>query len=429
MDIDKKLQILGDAAKYDASCASSGSSRQGRLGMAVAGGICHSWSADGRCISLLKVLLSNRCAYRCAYCPNSAERDIPRASFEPSELCNLTLDFYRRNYIEGLFLSSAVQRSPDHTMEEMVEVALRLRSQGFGGYIHLKAIPGASPALLDRAAMVADRMSVNIELPTRRSLALLAPDKNADAILAPMGHLAQQIDAMARENRRFAHAPRYVPAGQSTQLIVGASPESDRQILLLSQSLYRRYRLKRVYYSAYVPVTNHPALPGITRPPLLREHRLYQADWLLRFYGFSAEELLDEDAPQLDEMLDPKCGWAVRHPEAFPVEVMKASRSQLLRVPGVGVTSADRILAARRHGTLRFEDLRKLGVVLKRAAFFITCGGRYQPQIKLDAQAMRRALIQDGLPYLGPLYRQISLFDAQPGGAPDLPGLPAAQGW
>lgn len=407
-----KLRILGDAAKYDASCASSGVDRAGArgIGSAVAAGVCHSWSADGRCISLLKVLLTNRCAYRCAYCVNSAERDVPRADFQPEELADLTLAFYRRNYIEGLFLSSAVHVSPDHTMERMIEVLRRLREADFGGYIHMKAIPGASEALLDRAGRLADRMSVNIELPTQRSLRLLAPQKDARSILTPMGQLAGRIRNSAEERRRFPHAPAFA-AGQSTQLIVGASPEDDRQILNLSESLYRRYALKRVYYSAYMPVTRHPALPRIARPPLIREHRLYQADWLLRFYGFNAGELLDDAAPMLDENLDPKCFWALRHPEFFPVEVNKASLETLLRVPGIGPVSARRILTARRVGSLSFEDVKKLGVALRRAAFFVTCRGGFLPEARLDAGAMRQALLRDSRPDLGPLHRQLSFFD------------------
>ncbi|NLG37653.1 MAG: putative DNA modification/repair radical SAM protein [Clostridiales bacterium] len=414
MTVMEKLCILGDAAKYDASCSSSGVERPGsgrNVGSAAAAGICHSWSADGRCISLLKVLLSNECSYQCAYCVNAADRDVPRASFEPDELAELTLAFYRRNYIEGLFLSSAVRGTPDRTMERMIDVLARLRRSDFGGYIHMKAIPGASPELLSRAGRLADRMSVNIELPSRHSLGLLAPQKSADAILSPMGQLAASIRENAEERRQYPHAPTFAAAGQSTQLIVGASPEDDRQILSLSQELYRRYALRRVYYSAYIPVSSHPALARITRPPLLREHRLYQADWLLRFYGFEAGELLDTSAPMLDEQLDPKCGWALRHPEFFPVEINRAPLYTLLRVPGIGGVSARRIIAARRYGSLTFEDLKKLGVVLRRAAFFVTCGGRTMPELRMNARTMRQALLRDARPDLGPLCRQLSLFD------------------
>ena len=390
MEKEEKLRILGDAAKYDASCASSGSSRNGKTGTATIAGICHSWAADGRCVSLLKVLYTNKCMYKCAYCKNSAENDVERAEFTPKELCDLTLEFYRRNYIEGLFLSSAVIKSPDYTMERMVESMRMLRESGFGGYIHVKTIPGASKLLIDRAGFLADRMSVNIELPSQQSLKLLAPDKNKDAIIRPMGHINDRIteyEGGVRGKGGFA------PAGQSTQMIIGATPDSDRQILSLTQGLYNKFRLKRVYYSAYMPVTSHKALIKITHPPLLREHRLYQADWLLRFYGFNAEEILDDDMPMLDENLDPKACWAVRHPEIFPVEINRAPLYTLLRVPGVGNVSARRIIQARRMASLSFDDLKKIGVVLKRAAYFITCRGKYMPQLRMSPEGMYRSLI------------------------------------
>ncbi len=391
MDVEKKLQILGDAAKYDASCSSSGSARGGgKLGNATIAGICHSWGADGRCISLLKVLYTNKCIYKCAYCKNSAENDVERAEFTPQELSDLTLGFYRRNYIEGLFLSSAVVKSPDYTMERMVKAMQLLRDSGFGGYIHVKAIPGASNLLLDEAGFLADRMSVNIELPSQQSLALLAPDKSKNSIIKPMGHITNQILEYTGKNRGEG---KFSPAGQSTQIIIGATPDSDKQILSLSQGLYNNYRLKRVYYSAYMPVTHHKALIKITHPPLLREHRLYQADWLLRFYGFNADELLDSSAPMLDENLDPKACWAVRHPEFFPVEINRASMYTLLRVPGIGTVSARRIVQARRMGCLSFDNLKKIGVVLKRAAYFTTCNGKYMPQLKMSSEGMYRSLI------------------------------------
>ena len=391
MNRDDKLRILGDAAKYDASCASSGSSRSGKgFGSTAISGICHSWAADGRCVSLLKVLYTNKCMYKCAYCKNSADNDVERAEFEPYELADITLNFYRRNYIEGLFLSSGVVKSPDYTMERMVEVLSILRSMDFNGYIHIKAIPGASRHLLDKAGFLADRMSVNIELPSQQSLMLLAPDKSKNSIIAPMEHIKERISENDGAKRG---AGSYSPAGQSTQIIIGATPDSDKQILSLSQGLYNKYSLKRVYYSAYMPVTNHKALVKITHPPLLREHRLYQADWLLRFYGFNAEEILDDKLPMLDERLDPKACWAVRHPEFFPVEINKANLYTLLRVPGIGNISARRILQARRMASVNFDDLKKVGVVLKRAAYFITCKGQYMPQLKMSPEGMYQSLV------------------------------------
>ena len=391
MDVEKKLQILGDAAKYDASCSSSGSSRSGgSFGNAAIAGICHSWAADGRCISLLKVLYTNKCMYKCAYCKNSAESDVERAEFTPHELATLTQEFYRRNYIEGLFLSSAVVKSADYTMERMVEVLRLLRERGFGGYIHIKAIPGASKEMLDKAGFLADRMSVNIELPSQQSLMLLAPDKSKNSILEPMEHITHKITEHEGRSRGDG---RFSPAGQSTQMIIGATPDSDKQILSLSQGLYNKFGLKRVYFSAYMPVTDHKALVKITHPPLLREHRLYQADWLLRFYGFNAEEILDDSMPMLDENLDPKACWAVRHPEFFPVEINRASLYTLLRVPGIGNISARRILQARRMSNLSFDDLKKIGVVLKRASYFITCCGKYMPQLRMSPEGMYKSLI------------------------------------
>jgi len=396
MDLEEKLRILGGAARYDVSCSSSGvrrPARRGKLGDCSRFGVCHSWSDDGRCISLLKVLFSNHCIYDCAYCANRASVSRPRASFTPRELADLTMDFYRRNYIEGLFLSSAVWVSPDHTMERLLLTARLLRQEkGFNGYIHLKAIPGASPELIRQAGIYADRMSVNIELPTERSLRLLAPDKRKEDILGPMGDVAERISANREERKRFRKAPAFVPAGQSTQLIVGATPESDLRIVELAEGLYRRYGLKRVYYSAFVPVSDDPRLPRLENPPLLREHRLYQADWLIRHYGFASEEILDEDHPFLDEELDPKSAWALRHPEFFPVEVNRADYETLLRVPGLGVRSARRIIGARRVHSLDFEDLRKIGVVMKRARYFITCRGRYYAASRAGEEEIRRGI-------------------------------------
>ena len=412
----QRLEILGESARYDASCASSGSSVQragARTGNVSQGGICHSWSADGRCISLLKVLFTNACRYNCAYCVNRCGNDHRRASFTVRELVDLTLHFYRRNYIEGLFLSSGIERSADHTMENLVRVAEELRlGHGFGGYIHLKAIPGADPALVARGGRVADRISVNIELPSEKSLRTLAPDKSRETVLRPMGWMASAIEESRTERRRHRSFPAFAPAGQSTQLIVGASPESDRHILRLSEGLYGRFDLKRVYYSAYVPVNDDSRLPALPMPPLRREHRLYQADWLLRFYGFDTGELFDDGAENLDAELDPKTDWALRHPERFPIEINRASLEELLRIPGVGHTSARRIVATRRHGALRFEDLRKMGAVLKRARYFVTCRGRYAAGHELDPFRARMELLH-GKRLAGPgsAGRQLSLFD------------------
>ena len=423
MELMDKLEILADAAKYDAACTSSGLDRAGRpgtIGSTTLAGCCHSFSADGRCISLLKVLMTNVCAYDCQYCVNRRSNDLPRAAFTPRELCELTMGFYRRNYIEGLFLSSAVLVSPDYTTERMIEALRLLREEyRFGGYIHAKAIPGADPRLTYRLGLLADRMSVNIELPSAGSLALLAPDKKKENILTPMGQIRDGISLASRERKLCRHAPRFAPAGQSTQMIVGATPESDRQILTLTQGLYDKYHLKRVFYSAYMPVSNSPLLPApqTFQPPLLREHRLYQADWLLRFYHFRAEELLDEEAPNLDPRLDPKCTWALRHLEFFPVEVNRADYEALLRVPGVGVRSARRILAARRVGPLTFEGLKRLGVVLKRAQYFLTCSGKPLTGLRVQEDGLLRHLAALDAPR-EPVMEQLSLFDGPGGGVP-----------
>ncbi len=387
MDLVRKIEILGAAARYDASCASSGNCSEtpvGGFGNTSAAGICHSWADDGRCISLLKILLSNVCEYDCAYCLNRRSNDVPRASFTVQEVVDLTVDFYRRNYIEGLFLSSGVSGGPDATMERMVKVAEKLRLEHrFGGYIHLKAIPGASPDLIRRAGLYADRLSVNIELPSGEALQKFAPDKSKAMIFNPMGQIDRAITESRAERKVNRKAPRFSPAGQSTQMIVGASPENDLQILKLSDSLYRHFQLKRVYFSAYIPVGDDSRLPALPMPPLRREHRLYQADWLMRFYGFDAAEILDEAHPELDEQLDPKAAWALRHPHFFPVDLNRASPETLLRVPGVGPQSARRIVSSRRFGPVRFDHLPKIGVVLKRARFFITCPG--MPEV-IDVQ-------------------------------------------
>lgn len=414
MTKEEKLAILADAAKYDVACTSSGGRRGGgKLGTALPAGCCHSFTPDGRCVSLLKVLLTNVCIYDCRYCVNRSSNDPPRAAFTPRELAELTVDFYRRNYIEGLFLSSAVARSPDDTMERMIQVLALLRKEyGFTGYLHAKAIPGADPALTTRLGQLADRLSVNIELPSARSLALLAPDKKKEAILHPMAQIREGIRQALWEGRRYRHAPPFAPAGQSTQMIVGASGESDYQILQLTQGMYRKYRLKRVFFSAYIPVAEHPLLPSprAFRPPLLREHRLYQSDWLLRFYHFQAEELLSPDRPTLDPLLDPKCAWALAHLEHFPVEVNTADYATLLRVPGIGVVSARRILSARRWRALDEASLGKLGVVMKRAQYFLTCSGRMTPGLRARPEGVRRALLALEAPAIAPQYQQLSLF-------------------
>ena len=416
MDMLQKLTILADAAKYDAACTSSGmdrASRPGGLGATMACGCCHSFSADGRCITLLKVLQSNACSYDCTYCVNRRTNETPRATFTPRELADLTIQFYRRNYIEGLFLSSAVVNNPDYTCELMLETLRILRREyHFYGYIHAKAIPGASSDLLAQLGLLADRMSVNIELPSETSLQLLAPDKKREDILAPMGFLRDGIAQGRQEVVKYRHAPRFAPAGQSTQLIVGATPETDLQILTLSSALYQKYALKRVFFSAYLPVVEHRNLLALTtKPPLLREHRLYQADWLLRFYHFQADELLDAQNPNFNPYVDPKCNWALRHLDQFPVEVNKADYETLLRVPGIGVKSARRIVTARRAGSLDFDGLKKLGVVLKRAKYFVLCRGKASPGIVMTHQSILRALLSDAA--LNDLEQgeQLSLFD------------------
>jgi putative DNA modification/repair radical SAM protein len=452
-EILEKLKILTEGAKYDVSCVSSGVDRTnvGRLGNACAGGICHAWAADGRCISLLKTLLTNRCVYDCKYCVNRRGADVARASFEPSELAELVMEFYRRNYIEGLFLSSAVEISPDDTAERMFEALRLLREgHGFAGYIHAKLIPGLSPELTLRLGFLADRLSVNVELPSEKSLGLLAPQKRPKGIFGPMRQVAQvlaerktlggsgapgfpaalgapaptgagELLGMAREASLAArrgggrYKERFAPGGQSTQMIVGASPESDRHIIKTSEALYKTFRLKRVFFSAYIPVAEAPELPPVWQaPPLKREHRLYQADWLLRFYGFTADEILDEGQPFLDPLVDPKLGWALRHIEQFPLELNKAPLEAILRVPGVGTLSAMRITRQRRVCAVKYDDLKKMGVALKRAKYFITCSGKYygggelEPvyikNMLLSSDEIRKQLTEETSP-------QISMFD------------------
>ncbi|RJW51926.1 putative DNA modification/repair radical SAM protein [Clostridiales bacterium TF09-2AC] len=509
LSIQEKLKILTDAAKYDVACTSSGVKRKGKagsIGNTSEAGICHSFAADGRCISLLKILFTNQCIYDCKYCVNRCSNDVVRTAFTPDEVCKLTIEFYRRNYIEGLFLSSGILYNANHTMELIYETLYKLRNQwNFNGYIHVKAIPGADAELVERTGFLADRMSINLELPTAQGLKDLAPGKTRDKILAPMRQIQQGISVSSHllgydrgykkpystERAGFAggaalirpelaEAPgaaldrkisakvtgqgesqglagkdqgvpggdshndmyttqpdarpgciksrlvlpasqykksAFVPAGQSTQMIVGATPENDYQMMSVTQALYQNFGLKRVFYSAYIPVNEDSCLPSLPGgPPLLREHRLYQADWLLRFYGFRAEELLSEDRPNFNVFLDPKCDWALRHLEGFPVEVNLAPYDELLRVPGMGVKSASRIVAARRSGRLGFEDLKKMGVVLKRARYFITCSGRMMEGARLDQDYITNCLVGDEQRARWDIehrdsFRQLSLFD------------------
>ena len=413
MDIKEKLHILSDAAKYDVACTSSGSKRtnkNGGIGSAFEAGICHSFSADGRCISLLKVLFSNCCIYDCQYCANRRSNDVPRASFTPREIAELTMEFYRRNYIEGLFLSSAVIKNPDYTTELIISAISILRHEySFNGYIHAKAIPGASDELVSQLGLLVDRLSVNIELPSQQSLKLLAPQKTKENILSPMRRIRNGITQSKQELAVYRRAPKFVPAGQSTQMIIGATGESDRDIIRLSEGLYGKMQMKRVFYSAYVPVGTNPLLPA-GAPPLLREHRLYQADWLLRFYGFSANELLSEGDPYFSNIIDPKCQWALSHLELFPVEINSAPYELLLRVPGIGVRSALKIVKARRYSRLAFEDLKKMRISIKRAKYFITANGRTCDNLWLRYELITPSLLADG----GAGSGQISLFDNNP---------------
>ena len=452
----KKLTVLSEGAKFDVSCSSSGAARTntGRIGNAACAGICHSWAADGRCISLLKVLLSNDCAYDCKYCVNRRSADTLRATFEPKELADLAMEFYRRNYIEGLFISSAVLISPDHTMEMMYKALYILREvYGFAGYIHAKVIPGASREILHRVGLVADRLSVNIETPSESSLRKLAPQKKPEGIFSSMaqitltqaeqktlkpagfmganisygdGSLSELLEVerrrgpqnsdieiplsarpIALQDSRKRYKEKFAPAGQTTQMVVGASDDSDWQIVHTSEALYRKFSLKRVYFSAYVPIVQDPEMPApFSLPPLKREHRLYQADFLLRFYGFHAEEILDPDQPNLDPDLDPKVVWALRHIQDFPMEVNKASMEELMRIPGIGYVSAKRIVRQRRMTSVRFDDLKKMGVVVKRAKYFLTCSGRYHGGVSFASGIIREALLEREK------YHQMSIFEA-----------------
>ena len=423
MDIQNKLRILSDAAKYDVSCSSSGSNRKGKKGMlgdTNPSGICHSFTTDGRCISLLKILFTNCCIYDCSYCINRVSNDVERATFTPREVADLTINFYKRNYIEGLFLSSAIIKNPDYTMELLYKTLYIVRKEyGFNGYIHVKAIPGASYEIIRKTGYLADRMSVNIELPNSNSLKLLAPQKKPSLIIKPMNSISKELIAASSERKIFKNAKAFVPAGQSTQLIIGATPDSDHEIISLSEKLYSNFKLKRVYFSAYMPINKNPLLPKISKPPLLREHRLYQADWLLRFYGFNASELLKK-GENIDPLLDPKSHWAINNLELFPMEINKAPYEMLIRIPGIGLKSAEKIISARFYSRLSFDDLKKMGVVLKKAKYFILASGRYYGGIPierekiygniLDKNVLNKSIINSSD---GRLYRQLSFFEEE----------------
>ena len=397
--IEEKLRILSDAAKYDVSCSSSGSSRKNTnngLGNAAVNGICHSWSADGRCISLLKILMTNYCIYDCKYCINRKDNDIERAILTPDEIVKLTINFYRRNYIEGLFLSSGIIKSADYTMELMIAVAKKLRlEEKFNGYIHMKVIPGASRQLINEIGLYVDRVSVNIEFAENTALKLLAPDKKPTDISTSMGLIRKNVLENIEDKKFFKSTPSFIPAGQTTQMIIGASGESDYSILTRSENLYKNFELKRVYYSGYVPVNKSGILVSADQAvPMIREHRLYQADWLLRFYNFRADEILNEKDPFVDPFLDPKTNWAIKNSHFFPIEINKASYKELLRVPGIGVTSAKRIVMARKYSTIRYEHLKKLGIVIKRAKYFITVNGEFLGFKKENPELIRNALME-----------------------------------
>ena len=396
----EKLKILADAAKYDVSCSSSGNSRSnttGGIGNAVAWGICHSFTEDGRCISLFKILMTNYCIYDCAYCINRRSNDRPRAALTVQEIADLTINFYRRNYIEGLFLSSGIIKNPDYTMERLMLVAKKLRNEErFNGYIHLKAIPGADRELIREAGLYADRLSVNIEIPTEEHLKRLAPEKNFPRVLHPMNQIREGIQQYREERKKYRKTQAFTPAGQSTQLIVGATPESDRQILQLASGFYQQQKLKRVYYSGYLPVNRYDKrLPALQSPPLIRENRLYQSDWLMRFYQFKADEIVTDEHPFLDLAIDPKLAWALRNLHLFPVDINKADYEMILRVPGIGVQSAKMIVDARRFRKLTSLNLKKIGVVMKRAQYFISCHELPPHSLFWDADRLRSQLISE----------------------------------
>jgi putative DNA modification/repair radical SAM protein len=412
--IREKLQILSDAAKYDVSCSSSGSKRANHekgLGNTTGMGICHSYTEDGRCVSLLKILLTNVCIFDCAYCVSRKSNDVKRVAFTVEEVVELTINFYRRNYIEGLFLSSGIFKNADYTLERLVRIAKKLRIEHrFNGYIHLKAIPGASQQLIDEAAQYADRLSVNIELPSEKSLVSLAPEKNYKDIFKPMSHLSQQMQARVEEKQIIKSAPSYAPAGQSSQLVIGASPENDQQILHLANSLYNKFSLKRVYYSGYVPVSTDNRLPLLGTPvPMIRENRLYQADWLMRFYQFSVTELVDDQQTHLDLEIDPKLNWALRNPQVFPIDINRAEYYMIIRVPGIGIGSAKKIVAARRFRQLDWENLKKIGVIISRAKFFIICNSVEKSHSDIDPFVLRQRVLAKSK-YAATLSPQLPLF-------------------
>lgn len=430
MTISEKLKILTDAAKYDVACTSSGVDRSNKgqgMGDAHACGICHTFAADGRCVSLLKILFTNECVFDCKYCVNRSSNDVPRASFTPDEVCELTMQFYRRNYIEGLFLSSGIIKNPDYTMSLIYEALWKLRNTyKFFGYIHVKAIPGTSPEIIEKVGFLADRMSSNLELPTKESLNLLAPNKSYKNIVAPMKQIYVNHNRLlpgAKDGYQLVtksgrkKQSKFVPAGQSTQMIIGATPETDYQLMTVTEAMYKQFKMKRVFYSAFVDVNHNIDAPALIGPnPLLREHRLYQADWLLRYYGFAVKELLNEKHQNFNVVLDPKCDWAVNHLESFPVEIMRADYYSLLRVPGIGPTSAKRIVSARRLSPLDFNNLKKMGVVLKRAAYFITCNGKTMFPLKIDRDYISRAIAEGDRKQIYAIeqdttYKQMTLMD------------------
>lgn len=414
--IKEKLNILADAAKYDVSCSSSGSKRTNKnkgLGDSSGMGICHSYTPDGRCVSLLKILLTNHCIYDCAYCVTRKSNDIKRAAFKVQEVVDLTINFYRRNYIEGLFLSSGIFKSPDHTMERLIQVAKNLRlEENFNGYIHLKSIPGASDDLMYEAGLYADRLSINIEIPTKEGLKLLAPDKNRKDFLQPMKKVRNEIDKYQSEKKLIKSTPIYAPAGQSTQMIVGATEETDAEVMYTAAYLYKKYKMKRVYYSGYIPISYDSRLPAIgTEVPIMRENRLYQTDWLLRFYGFSIEELLNKKHPNLDSDIDPKLSWALRNLDLFPLDINQADKLMLARIPGLGMKSVYKILHGRKYRKLSWEHLQKMGVALNRAKYFITCDSRYfETKDYTPTQIKQRILSEGSSKYQSTLSNQLNLF-------------------
>lgn len=410
--VKEKLEILADAAKYDVSCSSSGSNRKNTkhgLGNSTGMGICHSYTEDGRCVSLLKILLTNHCIFDCAYCVSRKSNDVKRAAFTVKEVVDLTINFYRRNYIEGLFLSSGIFKNADYTMERLVRIAKELRTEHrFNGYIHLKAIPGASDELIHEAGLYADRLSVNLEIPSEKSLKKVAPEKNYPEVYQPMNYLSKAITGYKEEKKVIRTTPKFAPAGQSTQVVIGATPEKDLQVLKLADSLYQDQKLKRVYYSGYVPISEDARMPAIRQPPVVRENRLYQADWLLRFYGFKVDEIVDDQHPELDLELDPKSAYALRNPHLFPVDVNTAPYEMILRVPGIGVRSAKKIVSSRRHRRLRFDHLKKIGIVLKRARYFLVCADKDFQLVGRNPDWLRNTLVG---PVAGKaVANQLSLF-------------------